>query len=229
MLKAGTANYNIVKSSFNNIDSYYTTLDFKTTSFFDKIYKMRDTLSSHITENLNPLYHIRSINEGNYHFREELFFNSFSEEHSEVQVKRENRQGQKFDTILVSNNFGYDILSIIQFLRSLDYSQMKSSAGNISTFFGKENVKITIRCEGQSVVEKSETLKYKTYKVALDFTDKVFNESKSAIEIWFSDDENRVAVKIKAKLKIGMAEVYLVSNKNLKYPFTSEVRIPVRR
>jgi len=105
---------------------------------------------------------------------------------------------------------------------------MQSPVNNVSTFFGKENVKINIRFEGQSIVERSEYLKYNTYKIALDFTDKVFNESKSAIEIWISDDENRIPVKIKAKLKIGVAEVYLVSYKNLKYPLSSEVRIPIR-
>jgi hypothetical protein len=106
---------------------------------------------------------------------------------------------------------------------------MKSSEDNISTFFGKNNVKITIRCEGQSVIEKSERLKYKTYRIALDFTDEVFNESKNAIEMWMSDDENRIPIKIRAKLKIGMAEVHLVSWKNLKYPLSSEIKIPVRK
>jgi len=228
MLKAGTANHKIVGSNYNNINSYYTTVDFKTTSFFDKIYKMRDTLSSHINEKIQPLYHIRMIHEGNYHFREELFFNNFSESFSEVRIKRESGQILRFDTILTSNDFGYDILSIVYFVRSLDYSQMKSPVENISTFFGKANVKITLRCEGQHIVERSETLKYNTYKVALDFTDKVFNESKNAMEIWLSNDENRIPIKIRAKLRIGMAEVNLVSCENLKYPFSSEIRIPVR-
>ena len=229
MLKAGTANFKIMESRYNYINSYQTTVDFKTTSFFDKIYKMRDTLSSHINGNYQPLYHIRSINEGNHQFKEELFFNRFSKEYSEVRIKRESRQIIKFDTILTSNNFGYDILSIIQFIRSLDYSKMNSPIDNISTFFGKNNVKITIRCEGQSIVEKSEKLKYNTYKIALDFTDEVFNESKNAIEMWMSNDENRIPIKIKAKLKIGMAEVRLVSWKNLKYPLSSEVIVPVRK
>ena len=229
MLKAGTANYKVVESRYDNINSYHTMLDFKTTSFFDKIYRMRDTLSSQINENIQPLYHLRTVNEKGYYFNEELFFNSFGREYSEVRVRRESKQILKFDTILTSNDFGYDILSIIQLIRSLDYSQMKSPVSNISTFFGKENVKITIRNEGQSIVEKSETLKYKTYKIALDFTDKVFNESKNAIEIWMSDDENHIPVKIKAKLRIGAAEVHLTSCKNLKYPFSSEVKIPVRK
>jgi len=229
MLKAGTANYKITKSRYNNTDSYITSVDFKTTSFFDKIYKMRDTLSSHVNENLHPLYHLRSINEGNYHVREEMFFNRFSKEYTELRVRRESKQVLRLDSTLISYDFGYDIVSIFQFLRSLDYSQMKSPVENISTFFGNANIKITVRCEGQSIVERSETLKYNTYKIALDFKDKAFNESKNAIEIWMSNDENKIPIKIRAKLKIGAAEVYLVSHKNLKYPLTSEIKIPVRK
>ena len=229
MLKAGTANKKIIGSNIDNINSYYTSLDFKTTSFFDKIYKMRDTLSSHISENIQPIFHSRSINEGSYHFKEELFFNKFSKNYSEVRIKRESREVLKFDTILTSNNFGYDLLSVIHYVRLLDYSKMASPVNNISIFFGKKNIKLTIRNEGQSVVEKSETLKYNTYKIAVDFTDEVFNESKNAIEIWMSDDENRVPVKMRAKLSIGVAEAILVSYNNLKHPFKSEIKIPVRK
>ena len=230
MVKAGTANYKVVGSSYNNRKTYNTVVDFKTTSFFDKIYRMRDTLSSHITNDLKPLYHIRYVNEGNYNFIEEMTLNKFSKEYSEFRVKRELRHVLKFDTILHSNTLGYDILNIIQFIRSFDYSQLNTiPAGGISTFVGKNKIAITIRCEGQSIVEKSETLKYKTYRIALDFSDEVFKESKNAIEIWMSDDENRIPVKIRAKLRIGMAEVHLTSWKNLKYPFSSEVKIPVRK
>ena len=230
MLKAGTANFKVVESSYNNNNSFQSILDFKTTSFFDKIFKMRDTLCSHITGDIKPLYHIRSIHEGSYNFIEEIFVNKFSPNYSEVRIKRESKQITKIDTVLSSNSLGFDIVNLIQYIRSQDYSKWQFvPAGSISTFVGKDIVAINIRCEGQSIVERSETLKYKTYKIALDFTDEVFNESKSAIEIWMSDDENRIPVKIKAKLRIGVAEVYLTSWRNLKYPFSSEVKIPVRK
>ena len=228
MMKAGTANFKTVESRYNAINSYRSILDFRTTSFFDRIYKMRDTLSSHINESFNPLYHLRIIHEGSYHIKEEMFVNKFSKECTEVRVKRKSGEIIKFDTTLISNTFSYDVVSIVQFIRSLDFSKMALPVSNNSIFFGQDNIKITIRCEGQSIVEKSETLKYNTYKIALDFTDEAFNESKNAIEIWLSDDKNRIPVKIRAKLRIGAAEVYLVSYKNLKYPLSSEIKIPVR-
>ena len=229
MLKAGTANYKVEESWYNNIQSFQSTLDFRTSAFFDKIFKMRDTLRSHITETFQPLYHIRSVNEGNYHFREELFVNSFNTKYSEVRVRRESGDILKFDTILTSNSKTYDILNLILIICSLKYSPSEAAREeSISTFIGKEKIAVTVRYEGQSVVEKSETLKYKTYKIALDFFDSAFKESKNAIEIWMSDDENRIPIKIRAKLRVGAAEVYLTSWKNLKYPLSSEIKIPVR-
>jgi len=229
MLKAGTANYTVVEDSYKNKSSYLTTLDFKTTSFFDKIFKIRDTLRSRTTEDLQPLYHKRSIHEGNYQFTEEIFFNKSSATYSEAHVRRESQQVVKFDTLLTSNSMCYDMLSLMTYICSLDFSQLGTAkVETASAFIGREKVTVTIRNEGQSIVEKSDILKYKTYKIALDFSDSNFNESKNAIEIWMSDDKNRIPIKIKAKLRIGAAEVSLTSWKNLKYPLSSEIKIPVK-
>jgi hypothetical protein len=230
MLKAGTANYNIKDSKYQEEFSYQTILDFKTTSFFDKIYKIRDTLYSEINEEMSPLYHIRKINEGNTHYWEEIFTRKCSSSYSEVRVKRANKDRVKFDTIISSTNFGFDILSVFVFARSLDFTQLKyGQSFNISTFIGKDKINMIVHFEGQSVIERSERLKYKAYKLSVDITDEFFHESKNAMEIWISDDKNRIPLKLKAKLKIGAAEADLTYCKNLKHPFTSEVIIPPRR
>jgi len=229
MLKAGTANYSIESGASQNKNSYHSALDFKTSSFFDKIFRMRDTLNSNISENIRPLYHKRSVHEGNYQFTEEMFFHKSTPEYSEIRIKRVSNQMLRFDTVLTSNMLTYDILNLILLIRSYDYSQWQSTPQRyVSTFVGRDKINITVRCEGQSIVEKGDTLKYKTYKFAFDFTDKVFNESKSAIEVWLSDDKNRIPIKIRAKLRIGAAEVYLSSWKNLKYPLSSEIKIPAQ-
>jgi hypothetical protein len=230
MPKAGTANWKIERSSYNNRSSYLSTLDFRTNSFFDRIYKMRDTLRSHITAHLEPLYHIRVINEGNTQFSEEVFFNRFGPEYTEVRVRRESRQQVRIDSIFSANTIGFDLLNLIQYIRSLSLSELQSfPPEGVATFVGRERIAITVRYEGQSIVERSATHKFNTYKIAFDFTDKAFNESRSAIEVWMSSDENRIPIRIRAKLRVGAAEVNLTSWKNLKHPFSAEIIIPVRR
>ncbi|GHT64022.1 hypothetical protein FACS189451_11340 [Bacteroidia bacterium] len=229
MMKAGTANYTITKGHYGNSRTYKTALDFRTSSFFDGIFKVRDTLFSHISTDLEPLYNVRRINEGKTRFWEEIFVQAHSENYTKVRVKRQNPETVKFDTTLVSDNAGYDILSIFTFARTLDYSKVKQDQTfHISSFVGKDRVSITVHFKGQAVIEKNEHVKYKAYLLVIDIGDAVFNESKNAMEVWVSDDKNHVPLKLKAKLKIGAAEATLTSWQNLKYPFTSEVKISNR-
>ena len=229
MMKAGTANYDIKKSFYQNNPTYKSTLDFKTTSFFDGIFKIRDTLISHISTDLEPLYHIRKVNEGKTRFWEEVFFKTFSPSFTKARVKKQNAETVKFDTTLVANNAGYDMLSIFMFARTLDYSNLTpGQTFHISCFIGPDKVNITAYFKGQSVVEKDDAIKYKAYLLVIDIGDDAFKESKNAMEIWVSDDKNHVPLKLRAKLRIGAAEANLVSWQNLKYPFTSEIKIPNR-
>ena len=227
MMKAGTANYTVHKGTYESIPTYKTSLDFKTSSFFDGIFKIRDTLTSHAGTNLKPLYHIRKIHEGRTRFWEEVFFKDHRANYTQARVRRENVEMVKFDTILISNRPSYDLLNIFIFARTLDYPKLTpGQMFHISSFIGKDNVNITVHFKGQSVIEKSPSVKYKAYRLLIDIRDIVFDEPKSAMEIWISDDENRVPLRLKAKLKIGAAEANLSSWQNLKYPFTSEIKIP---
>lgn len=228
MAKGGTAQYKINESTYNGESTYKTTLYFKTNSFFDKIFKVRDTLTTHISLKAEPLYYDRRIREGGTQFTEETIFKSFGENYSEARIIRKNDEGEiRLDTIHTVKNEAFDFLSILTHLRTWNFSNIPiGESKDISIFSGKKNVNIKVRFLGQSILEKSERLKYKTYKVELDIVDDVFNESKTAIEAWFSDDENKIPLKIKAKLKIGAMEVDISSYSGLKYPLSSEIEIP---
>ena len=229
MVKAGSIKFTNKNTTHNGRHVYKSSLDLKTNSFFDKIFKVRDSLNSYMNLDLKPVYHIRQVHEGGTHFQEELFINKHGSTYTEVRVKRQNNEEVKFDTLLSTNNAGYDLLSVLMFARTLDYSSMAPGhTFNLSTYVGKRKINIIVTYDGQSIIEKSETLKYKALKLSLDIADEVFNESKSAMEMWISDDENHIPLKLKAKLKIGAAEADLTHHKNLKHPFSAEVRIPTR-
>jgi hypothetical protein len=228
MLKAGTGIYRISETAYNDSDAYKSSLYFKTTSFFDKIHKIRDTLNSYISApDLVPLFHCRSVNEGNYHFLEELVFQKYTPEYSEVSIKRQSNGTIRFDTVLYANNLGIDILNIFLFARALDFTKLENGDSfNFSTFVGKRKNNIIIRYLGKTIIEKSGKKKYNTLKLNVDIAGAgAFDESKNAMEVWISDDENKIPLKIKAKLKIGAAEANLSSYKNLKNPFEAEIRV----
>jgi hypothetical protein len=226
MLKGGTAKYRINSATYAGRSTYRSSLDFKTTSFFDKIFKIRDTLNSYVSvPNLVPIYHNRSVNEGSTHFTEKIFMQKHSASFSEAHIIQERKSEIKLDTVLSVNNLGYDILNIFMFIRTLDISEYEAGESfQCTVFIGKRKVNIITRYAGQAIIEKNNS-KYKTHKFNIDIADEVFNESKNSMEVWLSDDENRIPVKLKAKLKIGAAEADLSSYKNLKNPFSSEIKI----
>ena len=223
MLKAGTARFRIQDSTLNGQPTYRSSLDFRTTSFFDKIFMIRDTLFSHASrENLIPLYHKRSVNEGSTHFKEDVFIQKYTTSYSEARVKREKNNEIKFDTILTVNNLGCDLISLFVFIRTLDYSNLKTKDNfQLTAFMDKSNVNIILHYVGQTVIEKS-GVKYKTRKFDVDIADKAFDKSKKSLEVWVSDDDNRIPLKLKAQLKIGAAEADLSSYSNLKNPFNAK-------
>jgi hypothetical protein len=93
---------------------------------------------------------------------------------------------------------------------------------------GKKIINVIVRYKGQTII-KNRNAQYKTLNLNVDITDKVFSESKNSMEVWLSDDENKIPLKIKAKLKIGSAEANLSSHKNLKNPFTAETVLHKRK
>lgn len=226
-MKNGSATYRLTTTAYNQKPALKSSLSFRTSSFFDKVFKIRDTLEAYATiPNLKPLYHTRSVNEGNYSFREEIIYNKHHASCTEVNIKRIKDEQVTIDTLMSVQNVGYDMLNIFLFVRSFDYSRMRlNDSFNVSIFFGKSKQNVVIRYEGQTVIEKSQTLKYKALLLSIDVADEVFTESAKAMHVWISDDENHVPLKLRANLKIGAAEAFLTSHKNLKYPLTSEIRI----
>lgn len=226
MVRAGSAKHKTKYINDNDKQLIYSSLNFKTTSFFDKIFKVRDTLHTYLNTDLYPVYHKRCVNEGNTNFSEHLFFLTRNDDGTETRVKKETPSGVRFDTILISKEPGYDMLSIFTFARTLDYNTLKiNQPVKLSTFIGKKVVTINVRYKGQSVIEKSDKIKYNTFRLEVDIVDEAFDTEKNAMEIWISNDHNKIPIKLKAKLKIGAAEAFLTSYDNLKYPFLSEIKL----
>ncbi len=225
MAKAGTAQYDVKECLFRTKPAIRTSLSFKTTSMFDKVYKIRDTLYSYSTPELQPVFHRKYLHEGKTEYVEEIDYKKFSNTYTSVSSKRYNDDVVKFDTILFAKEKGYDMINIFTFARIVDCSSLKPGASfTITSFVGRDAVPMNIRYAGQTILDKG-SVKYKTHKFEIDIIDPAFDEHKKAIEIWISDDDNRVPIKLRAKLKIGAAEAELSSFKNLKYPFDSRIEI----
>jgi hypothetical protein len=221
MAKAGTAHYSITEKEWDSKPAYCTALSFRTSSFFDKLFKIRDTLYSYVNLNLEPVYHKKYLHEGNTNYTEDLLFLHYGKEKTEAKSIRYNSdESIKFEKDLTASTIAFDMLSIFIFARTLDYDKLAvGTTIPLASFVGRESVTMAVKYIGQVILEKDNTRKYKTRKIEVDVVDDAFSTSKKALEMWIGDDQNKYPLRIKAKLKIGAAEANLISFKENKYPF----------
>lgn len=228
MPKAGHATLSIENATYNSKPAYHYRLLFYTSGLFEKVYKMRDTIDCHFSPDMKLFRSEKRVNENDYYLIDDITF-SYSGGNTHARSHRYTPSRTKIDTTLISENKMFDMLGATLYLRSLDWDTMKH--GDEFPFdlaIGREKVKISFRYAGQAIVERNDNLKYRTRHFYIDIYDDAFTQSKEAAEIWIGDDDNHIPIKIRAKLKIGAAEVYYKSSSGLRYPLTSRVVIKRR-
>ena len=228
MPRAGQASLSVQDARYESKPAYHYRVLFRTSGMFEKIFAMRDTIDCYFSPDMLLLRSEKRVNENDYYLIDDLKF-SYTDGRTSAHSHRYTPSRTKIDTLLVSEQYMFDMLGATMYLRSLDWEKMKQ--GDEFPFhvaIGRDRINISFRYTGQQIVERSETLKYRTRHFFIDIYDDAFTQSKAAAEIWIGDDANHIPVKIRAKLKIGAAEVYYKSSKGLRYPLTSRVEIPRR-
>ncbi len=227
MAKAGEAQLSVQPCQYQQTPAWHYKLLFKTQGMFEKIYTMRDTLDSYFSQKDGMLlFGTKHVKENNYYLVDDWCF-SYSQAKGKtfVHSKRYTPSRVKIDTMLVAEGKTYDMLAATMFLRSLDWNTLKiEESVPFHIAIGRDLVNAAFRYTGQEIIERNNA-KYRTRHFYIDIFDEAFTQSKAAGEAWIGDDENHIPIKIRAKLKIGAAEVYYESAKNLKYPFDCKTDI----
>ncbi len=125
--------------------------------------------------------------------------------------------------MLMAKGRVFDMLGATMYLRSLDWRTMGYGAEfPFIIAIGRDLVNARFRYTGQQIVEHKGA-KFRTRHFYIDIYDEAFTQAKEAAEVWIGDDENHIPIKIRAKLKIGAAEVYYKDSYNLRVPLTCRI------
>lgn len=194
----------------------------KTVGMVDWVADVNDQFGAYIdTAALIPHQFYRKVREGRYKKDEWTHFN---QESKKIEVKTIDNNTGKFkeSKFYDAPSHVRDMVAGFLYLRVMDFSKLKNNDTiNISGFFEDEFYKLKIVYKGK------ETIKVNKHKVrALVFKpvmpdNKVF-DGKNSITAWFSDDKNRIPLKIDAKMFIGSAGVEITDYSGLKNPLNIE-------
>jgi hypothetical protein len=194
----------------------------KTVGMVDWVADVNDQFGAYIdTSALIPHQFYRKVREGRYKKDE---WTNFDQANNKIEVKTIDNNTGKFKDPKYYDAPSHvrDMVAGFLFLRVMDFSKLKmNDTIQMKGFFEDEFYNLKIVYKGK------ETIKVHKHKVrALVFKpvmpdNKVF-DGKNSITAWFSDDKNRIPLKIDAKMFIGSAGVELTGYSGLKNPLNIE-------
>jgi hypothetical protein len=195
----------------------------KSYPFYDWFYEVRDIYESWVdTETYRPIFYKRDVNEGGYHIDITYDYN-WTDTVAYANSKK-TRQSLKVDTVSLPP-CTYDVVSIIYHARTIDFD--KYDVGEkipLNLLLDSQIENIYIRYLGKEEkrvrgLGKFNTIKFSGYLVKGD----VFKGGEE-LEVWVTDDKNRIPVWIESPIKVGKIKARLSKYKNLKYELESKIK-----
>ncbi|PTX60196.1 uncharacterized protein DUF3108 [Kordia periserrulae] len=214
-INASYATLEVKDDYLNGKSVYHVVGKGKTTGFASIFFKVDDNYESYFDKNSGkPYKFIRQIDEGGHTKDIEIDFN-----HEKEKALVNNKKHKTKEEINIEKNV-QDMVSAFYYLRNnYDVSSIKEGDEVVlNMFFDKENFKFKLKFLGRETMRtkfgKVPCLKFRPYVQA----GRVFKESES-LTLWVSDDENKIPIRIKAKLVVGSLKADLDAFKGLKHPF----------
>lgn len=220
--KAGKASLRINNASYAGTPAYKMTMISHTQGMARKLFSLSDTLSCYTSKTLQPLAFKKLAHEDGDDTIEDYTY-TYQNNKVKIKTKRVKNGDPKFDETIESSNCTYDMLSVVYYARTLDYSGMKSGS-KVKLYFmsGKKHMSMTIIHQGIETLKVNDGKKYECIKLSLQISDKAFEDGKEAMKVYLTNDNNRLPLRIDSKLKVGSVKSILKSYKGNKHPVATK-------
>ncbi len=218
--KAGVSSLRTVAEKYNNRDVYKLSLVAKSSGMANKVFSLNDTLSSYVTKDLSPLAFVKNAKEGKEHTLENMTY-TYHSGGVKVHTKRVKNGELRFDETIESKACVYDLVSVVFYARTLDFSKMKKGdEAKVDFISGKKKAYMIIAYEGIETVKANDDRSYSCIKLVLSVLNAnqlAFEDKKEAMRVYITNDDNRMPVRLDSKLNFGSTRAILKKYKGNKY------------
>jgi hypothetical protein len=180
----------------------------KTLKSFDWAYKVRDKFETYIdAEAIAPISYNKSVQEDKY------------TDNDLVTFKHNSKKLFGVKGILDMPVYTHDVISSIYYVRNIDFT--KSKVGDkfpLDVYLDNKIYNLGFKYAGKETIS-TDIGKVKCIKlVPTLIVDRVFKDQED-MTVWISDDENKIPIRVKAKIMVGSIKVDLTSYSGLKNEF----------
>jgi hypothetical protein len=202
----------------NGRDCFKIDVSGRTVGMVDWVADVDDRWGAYIdTVAIIPHQFYRFIREGRYRKDE---YTNFDQVNKRIEVKTlDNKTGKfKAPKYYDAPPQVRDMISGFLLLRTMDFSRLEvGDTVSVKGFFEDEFYNFKIVYHGKQTIKvKAGKIRSIVFKPIMP-KNKVF-EGENSITAWFSDDKNRIPIKINASMFIGSAGVELTGYTNLRNP-----------
>jgi hypothetical protein len=190
---------------------------------YDNFFRVRDYFKTKLDKNtLLPLTFVRNVEEGDYRKFDSINFNQNS---GLTTVYHGNSRATAERSTHQIDHCMHDLVSVLYSLRNTNTSQyLKNDFVKTKIFFDKELYPITVRYLGAENKKEVKGLgKFNTLKILPDLVSGNVFKDGNKMNVWVSNDLNKVPLLIESPLYIGSGKAVLKSYENLRHPLTSQV------
>ena len=220
-IKVGYSELTTDKAVYEGKDGYCFRLKSHTSKRADFFFKMRDTLTCHVTDRLEPQYFCKAAEEGKRHTRDEAWF-SYRDGVSHVKQRRTfykpaDRQPQEME--YEDSRCIFDMLSILGQARSWNPDDYKvGDKIHFPMATGRRVEQQTLIYRGIENVESKDGNTYRC--LVFSFVEYVGEkkEEKEVITFFISDDDNHLPIRLDMYLSFGSAKAFLTGVRGNRYP-----------
>lgn len=224
-MTAGKATFNLNETTYNGKPAYHAKCVGQTASAFNWFYEVEDNYETYIDkQSMRPLKFSLDISEGKY--TEKTQYEFYHDSHTaNVNYRYKKGQLKTENEDITIPSCAQDIVSMLYYARSLDFSKIsKGQTVHIDLFTSEKIKPVYFRYLGKEVIKtkigKIRCLKLSPFLLKSD----TFGEGgDDKMLVYATDDANKLPVLIESPVAIGKVKVHLTDYKGLKHPLTSIV------
>jgi Protein of unknown function (DUF3108) len=189
----------------------------ETSDWISWVTRVKDNWGGYLdTTDLTPHVGYRKIREGRYK-KDELTVYDHNKNKAEVKVMNHDTGIYGTPEFYDIPKDGKDLVSGFMYLRVIDFAKVKKGdTVHISGFYEDTAYDLRIMHKGIENIH-TKVGKIPCYKLVPIMPDNKLFDGENSITVWLSQDENKIPVKIQAKMFIGHTGLELTSFRGLKY------------
>ncbi|WP_282775847.1 DUF3108 domain-containing protein [Phaeodactylibacter xiamenensis] len=191
---------------------------------YEWFFKVRDYYESYVDKKtLLPEVSVRDVEEGKYRLYDRVTFDQDKGKAFSLRGKsKETAEMAKYDI----DPCMHDVLSMVYFLRNVDITNYKKGdALPLKVFMDKESWPLKMTYAGKEEDVKVKGLgRFNTIRVSPEVIAGDIFDDDTEMNIWVTDDKNRLPLLIESPLSVGSVKAVLKDYKNLRHDLRAEVK-----